>query len=127
MTLAIVNVLFGLMEEVLLWACLTILPIKFSKNSIGSIVDSHINSFPEWQSSDVVFLTINENRGNSIQNNDVIDHYPIRNKLYNFKWEGSLTISDLGILDGGSTLKDTYAALKEITFEIQKSKMLALH
>ena len=102
-------------------------PIKFSKNSIGSIVDSHINSFPEWQSSDVVFLTINENRGNSIQNNDVIDHYPIRNKLYNFKWEGSLTISDLGILDGGSTLKDTYAALKEITFEIQKkSKLLVL-
>ena len=102
-------------------------PIKFSKNSIGSIVDSHINSFPEWQSSDIVFLTINENRGNSIQNKDVIDHYPIRNKLYNFKWEGSLTISDLGILDGGSTLKDTYAALKEITFEIQKkSKLLVL-
>ena len=101
--------------------------IEFSKNSIGSIVDSHINSFPEWQSSDIVFLTINENRGNSIQNNDVIDHYPIRNKLYNFKWEGSLTISDLGILDGGSTLKDTYAALKEITFEIQKkSKLLVL-
>ena len=101
--------------------------IEFSKNSIGSVVDSHINSFPEWQSSDIVFLTINENRGNSIQNKDVIDHYPIRNKLYNFKWEGSLTISDLGILDGGSTLKDTYAALKEITFEIQKkSKLLVL-
>ena len=104
-----------------------ILPIKFSKNSIGSVVDSRINSFPKWQSSDIVFLTINENRGNSIQNKDVIDHYPIRNKLYNFKWEGSLTISDLGILDGGSTLKDTYAALKEITFEIQKkSKLLVL-
>ena len=102
-------------------------PIKFSKNSIGSVVDSRINSFPKWQSSDIVFLTINENRGNSIQNKDVIDHYPIRNKLYNFKWEGSLTISDLGILDGGSTLKDTYAALKEITFEIQKkSKLLVL-
>ena len=101
--------------------------IEFSKNSIGSIVDSHINSFPEWESSDIVFLTIHENRGSSVDKNNEIDHYSIRNKLYNFKWEGSLTISDLGILDAGSSLKDTYAALKEITFEIQKkSKLLVL-
>ena len=101
--------------------------IEFSKNSIGSVVDSHVNSFPEWESSDIVFLTIHENRGSSSEKNNEIDHYTIRNKLYNFKWEGSLTISDLGILDAGSTLKDTYAALKEITFEIQKkSKLLVL-
>ncbi len=101
--------------------------IEFSKNSIGSIVDSHINSFPEWESSDIVFLTIHENRGSSIDKNNEIDHYSIRNKLYNFKWEGSLTISDLGILAAGSTLKDTYAAVKEVTFEIQKkSKLLVL-
>jgi arginase family enzyme len=101
--------------------------IEFSKNSIGSIVDSHINSFPEWESSDIVFLTIHENRGSSVDKNNEIDHYSIRNKLYNFKWEGSLTISDLGILAAGSTLKDTYAAVKEVTFEIQKkSKLLVL-
>ena len=102
-------------------------PIEFSKNSIGSIVDSHINSFPEWESSDIVFLSVNENRGCSSHKKNEIDHYSIRNKLYNFMWEGSLTISDLGILDPGSTLKDTYSALKEITFEIQKkSKLLVL-
>ena len=102
-------------------------PIEFSKNSIGSVVDSHVNSFPEWESSDIVFLTIHENRGSSVEKNNEIDHYSIRTKLYNFKWEGSLTISDLGILDAGSSLKDTYAALKEITFEIQKkSKLLVL-
>jgi formiminoglutamase len=101
--------------------------IEFSKNSIGSVVDSHVNSFPEWESSDIVFLTIHENRGSSSEKNNEIDHYSIRTKLYNFKWEGSLTISDLGILDAGSSLKDTYAALKEITFEIQKkSKLLVL-
>ena len=101
--------------------------IEFSKNSIGSFVDSHVNSFPEWESSDIVFLTIHENRGSSVDKNNEIDHYSIRNKLYNFKWEGSLTISDLGILAAGSTLKDTYAAVKEVTFEIQKkSKLLVL-
>ena len=101
--------------------------IEFSKNSIGSVVDSHVNSFPEWESSDIVFLTIHENRGSSSEKNNEIDHYSIRTKLYNFKWEGSLAISDLGILDAGASLKDTYAALKEITFEIQKkSKLLVL-
>ena len=30
--------------------------IEFSKNSIGSIVNSHVKSFPEWESSDIVFL-----------------------------------------------------------------------
>ena len=101
--------------------------IEFSKNSIGSFIDSHVNSFPEWESSDIVFLTIHENRGSSHDKKNEIDHYSIRKKLYNFKWEGSLTISDLGILDAGSSLKDTYAALKEITFEIQKkSKLLVL-
>jgi hypothetical protein len=101
--------------------------IEFSKNSIGSIVNSHVNSFPEWESSDIVFFTVHENRGSSSEKENEIDHYSIRNKLYNFKWEGSLKISDLGILDAGSSLKDTYAALKEITFEIQKkSKLLVL-
>ena len=101
--------------------------IEFSKNSIGSFMDGYVNSFPEWELSDIVFLTINENRGNSSENSKETDHYSVRNKLYNFKWEGTLTISDLGVLDAGSTLKDTYAALKEITFEIQKKgKLLCL-
>ena len=101
--------------------------IEFSKNSLGSVIDSHVNSFPLWESSDIVLLTINENRGSSIKSNNKMDHYSIRNKFYNFKWEGALTISDLGILDSGSTVKDTYSALKEITFEIQKkSKLLVL-
>ena len=73
--------------------------IEFSKNSIGSIVNSHVKSFPEWESSDIVFFTVHENRGSSSEKENEIDHYSIRNKLYNFKWEGSLTISDLGILD----------------------------
>ena len=58
--------------------------IEFSKNSIGSVVDSHVNSFPEWESSDIVFLTIHENRGSSNEKSNEIDHYSIRNKLYNF-------------------------------------------
>ena len=44
--------------------------IEFSKNSIGSVVDSHVNSFPEWESSDIVFLTIHENRGSSVEKNN---------------------------------------------------------
>ena len=102
----------------------SILPIEFSKNSLGSIIDSHVHIFPEWEWSDIVFLSVNENRGCFSNKKNEIDHYSIRTKLYNFMWEGSLTISDLGILEAGSNLKDTYAALKEITFEIQKKRKL---
>ena len=35
-----------------------ILPIEFSKNSIGSVVNSFTTLFPDWESSDIVFFTV---------------------------------------------------------------------
>jgi hypothetical protein len=100
--------------------------IEVSKNTIGSVIDSYNNDFPYWENSDIVFLSINENKGSSIIKNEDFDHFNIRKKLYNFNWEGSLKISDLGILESGAELKDTYAAIKEITFEVQKKGKLLI-
>ena len=66
--------------------------IEFTKNTIGSVVDSFNTRFPDWQSSDIVFFTVHESRGSSVLNNDEIDNLSIRKNLYNFKWEGNLKI-----------------------------------
>ena len=100
--------------------------IDFSKNTIGSVIDFYNKDFPDWENSDIVFLSINENKGSSIIKNEDFDHFNIRKKLYNFNWDGSLKISDLGILESGAELKDTYAAIKEITFEVQKKGKLLI-
>ena len=100
--------------------------IESSKNTIGSIIDAFNFQFPDWQSSDIVFLTVHESRGSSILNNDEIDHLSVRENLYNFKWEGNLKIADLGILEAGAQIKDTYSALSEITYEIQKKGKLLI-
>ena len=100
--------------------------IDFSKNTIGSVIDFYNKDFPDWENSDIVFLSINENKGSSKIRNEDFDHFNIRKKLYNFNWEGSLNISDLGILESGAELKDTYAAIKDITFEVQKKGKLLI-
>ena len=100
--------------------------IDSSKNTIGSVVDSFNTNFPDWESSDIVFFSVHESRGSSILNNNEIDHLSIRKNLFNFKWEGNLKIADLGILEAGAKIKDTYSALSDITYEIQKKGKLLI-
>ena len=100
--------------------------IEIKNKSIGSITSAFNSSFPDWESSDIVFFTVHENRGASVYDDNDLDHISIRQKLYNFKWEGDLKITDLGILQSGSKIKDTYSALAEITFEVQKKGKLLL-
>ena len=100
--------------------------IEIKNKSIGSVTAAFNSSFPDWESSDIVFFTVHENRGASVYDVNDLDHSSIRQKLYNFKWEGDLKITDLGILQSGSKIKDTYSALAEITFEVQKKGKLLL-
>ena len=96
--------------------------IDYSKNTIGSVVDSFNSNFPDWQSSDIVLFSVHESRGSSLINNNEIDHLSVRKNLFNFKWESKLKIADLGILEAGAQIKDTYSALSDITYEIQKKE-----
>jgi len=100
--------------------------IEIKNKSIGSVTAAFNSSFPDWESSDIVFFTVHENRGASVYDANDLDHSSIRQKLYDFKWEGDLKITDLGILQSGSKIKDTYSALAEITFEVQKKGKLLL-
>ena len=100
--------------------------INSSKNTIGSVIDSFNSNFPDWESSDIVFFSVHDSRGSTVLNNNEIDHLSVRKNLFNFKWEGNLKIADLGILEAGAQIKDTYSALSDITYEIQKKGKLLI-
>ena len=100
--------------------------IDSSKNTIGSVTDSFNSNFPDWQSSDVIFFSVHESRGSSFLSNNEIDHLSVRKKLFNFKWQSNIKIADLGILEAGASVKDTYSAFSDITYEVQKKGKLLI-
>ena len=100
--------------------------IEIENKTVGSVTNSYYLEFPDWESSDIIFISVHENRGANAELNNDIDSISIRNLLYGFKWEGNLKIADLGILESGATLQDTYSALSEITFEVQKKGKLLI-
>ena len=55
--------------------------IKFTKKTIGSVVDSFTTHFPDWESSDIVFFSVHESRGSSSINDNDIDHLSIRKSV----------------------------------------------
>ena len=61
--------------------------------------DSYYLEFPDWESSDIIFISVHENRGANAELNNDIDSISIRNLLYDFKWEGDLKIADFGVLE----------------------------
>ena len=100
--------------------------IEIKNKTIGSVTRTYYTDFPDWESSDIVFISVHENRGANNELNNDIDSFSVRKFLYDFKWEGDLKIADFGVLEAGSTLQDTYSALSEITFELQKKGKLLI-
>lgn len=95
---------------------------EIQENTIGSKSDIHFKEFPDWESSDIVLLSINEKRGDLDFQQGDFDHHSIRERFYSFKWDGNTKIADLGILQAGAEIRDTYLALKEITCSVQKKQ-----
>ena len=62
--------------------------IETENKTVGSVTNSYYLEFPDWESSDIIFISVHENRGANEQLNNDIDSISIRNLLYDFKWEG---------------------------------------
>ncbi len=95
---------------------------EIQENTIGSKSDIYFKEFPDWESSDIVLLSVNEKRGDVDFKQGDFDHYSIRERFYRFKWDGNTKIADLGVLQAGAEIRDTYLALKEITSSVQKKQ-----
>ena len=102
--------------------------IDVKKNTIGSICEIYNTNFPDWESSDIVLISVDENLGfpelPSLESN----HVKIRQQLYDYHLAkgNKLKMADLGIIKRGASTSDTYAALEDITAEIQKKGKLLL-
>ena len=102
--------------------------IDVKKNTIGSICDIYNTNFPDWESSDIVLISVDENLGLTELPSLEINHIKIRQQLYNYHLakRNKLKMADLGIIKSGASTSDTYAALEDITAEIQKKGKLLL-
>ena len=100
--------------------------IDFQKGTIGSESDIFIKNFPDWDKSDIVILSVDDNRGDLSFNTGAIDHQMTRERFYNYKINSPIKIADLGILHAGANLSDTFLALREITTTVQKKDKLLI-
>ena len=102
--------------------------IDVKKNTIGSICEIYNTNFPDWESSDIVLISVDENLGLTELTSLESNHIKIRQQLYNYHLAkgNKLKMADLGIIKRGASTSDTYAALEDITAEIQKKGKLLL-
>tara|TARA_B100000424_G_C22925776_1_gene492548 strand:- start:698 stop:1849 length:1152 start_codon:yes stop_codon:yes gene_type:complete len=102
--------------------------IEVKKNTIGSICEIYNTNFPDWESSDIVLISVDENLGFSELTSLESNHVKIRQQLYDYHLANGnkLKMADLGIIKRGASTSDTYAALEDITAEIQKKGKLLL-
>ena len=102
--------------------------IDVKKNTIGSICEIYNTNFPDWESSDIVLISVDENLGLTELTSLESNHIKIRQQLYDYHLAkgNKLKMADLGIIKRGASTSDTYAAFEDITAEIQKKGKLLL-
>jgi len=98
-----------------------------SSQNLGSKVVLHSSKdFPDLNKVDLAIIGVLENRGaeNQIENVN-LDH--IRKELYSLypgNWHKS--IADLGNIEAGNSVEDTYFALKKVVAELIKKKIIPI-
>lgn len=95
-----------------------------SSQNLGSKIVFHSSKdFPDLAKIDIAIIGVLENRGCEEQIEDVnLDH--IRKELYSLypgNWHTS--IADLGNIEAGNSVNDTYFALKKVVAELIKRKI----
>jgi arginase family enzyme len=100
--------------------------IDFKKETIGFKSDIFFKDFPDWEKSDIVIISVDENRGDSSLKPVELNHQNSREIFYQFRINADIKIADLGILQAGAELSDTFLALKEITTTVQRKDKLLI-
>lgn len=86
---------------------------------MGKHISLYQNEFPPLESIDIVFLGIPENRGEHGNNTSPSGPDSIRKQLYALHyWHPDVTLADIGNIKRGSSLTDTYAAVKTVLSEL---------
>ncbi len=97
------------------------------KHSIGKTINIHTeNAFPELENVHLALITVNENRGSSGAANQAgfTDFRKNFYKLFPGNW--TKKIVDLGTIEAGATLQDTYFAVKTIVADLLKKNIVPI-
>jgi len=92
---------------------------ELNNAQLGYHIKSYTSSFPDLETADVVFLGIAEERGtgNGVSNGAAPDL--IRKNIYRlYNWHPDVQIADIGNINSGASLNDTYAAAKTVIAEM---------
>ena len=101
----------------------------FNEQSLFSQIKLHTrqNGMPELQELQIAIIGVRENRGASEQEDALIDFAPIRKALYRlFPGNWHTLIGDLGDLEPGASLSDTFYALQDIVGQLVKHNVIPL-
>ncbi len=96
---------------------------ELNNAQLGYHIKSYTSSFPDIETADIVFLGITEERGtgNGVSNGHAPDL--IRKNLYRlYNWHPDVQIADIGNINSGASLNDTYAAAKAVIAEMVAAK-----
>lgn len=96
-------------------------------STLGKEIDIHTNQyFPSLEGVQIALLTVDEFRGGDIDETE-LSFYEVRKNLYElYKGNWTTKIVDLGTLEAGKTLEDTYFALKDICQYLIKKNVLPI-
>ena len=97
---------------------------KLSNQTLGKKVVLHTQTdFPVLENSSLALITVNENRGrNAI--NTAFAYEDFRKQLYSlYPGNWSVSLADLGTIEAGETIEDTYFVVKKLVEELIKKKI----
>jgi len=109
-------------EELLQYVC------SLPNHSIGQNMSIHTSEvFPGFLSGSVVLFTVNENRNSNTSPNATINFDGLRKQLYKLaKGDWLVNMIDIGQINPGAEIKDTYFLVTKLVEEIHKAKCIPL-
>lgn len=97
---------------------------KLSNQTLGKKVALHTQTdFPVLDNVSLAIITVNENRGANKSNNDFAfeDFRKQFYSLYPGNW--NVSIVDLGTIEAGASIEDTYFVVKKLVEELIKKRI----
>src|SRR5688572_13575828 len=92
--------------------------VGYNDAQFANHITANENELPDVSTADIVLVGINEQRGDGI---NTAGHAPdaIRSQLYPLHyWHSDIKIADIGNIQAGATITDTYAAVKTVLAEL---------
>jgi len=101
---------------------------SLSSQTLGKkTVFNTLTDFPNLEAIDVAILTINETRGSGKQNQEVHSFDAFRKSFYAlFPGNWKVQLADLGTIEAGASIEDTYFLVKTIVEDLLRKKIIPI-